>query len=283
MSITNYVIYGLLGLLGIIILGGIRIIRPTQRALVERLGKYNRYCNPGFNYVVPFIDSMVKVNVTERMMDVKPQDIITKDNLNARVDLVVYYQIRPTEDNVKASRYNVDDFEEQIVSLAQTTARNVIGDMAFKDVNNQRNKLNTELAIVLDKQSDSWGVKVVRVELKEIQPPKDVQETMNRVIKAENLKDAAKDEATATETLADGKRRAAIKEAEGERQAKILRAEGESKAFDLINKSFTGNAQILKQLEVTQASLERNSKIVLTEKGISPQIIMDAIPIKNKE
>ena len=283
MSITSYVIYGVLGFLGLMFLGGIRIIRPTQRALVERLGKYFRYCPPGFNYVVPFLDSMIKVNVTERMMDVKPQDIITKDNLNARVDLVVYYQIRPTEDNVKASRYNVDDFEEQIVSLAQTTARNVIGDMAFKDVNNQRNKLNTELALVLDKQSDAWGVKVVRVELKEIQPPKDVQDTMNRVIKAENLKDAARDEATATETLADGKRRATIKEAEGERQAKILRAEGESKAFDLINKSFTGNAQTLKQLEVTQASLERNSKIVLTEKGISPQIIMDAIPIKSKE
>ena len=283
MSITSYVVYGLLGLLGIIILGGFRIVRPTQRALVERWGKYLRYCTPGLNYIIPIMDSMIKVNVTERMMDVEPQDIITKDNLNARVDLVVYYQIRPTEDNVKASRYNVDDFEEQIVSLAQTTARNVIGDMAFKDVNNQRNKLNKELAVVLDEQSDAWGVKVVRVELKEIQPPKDVQDTMNRVIKAENLKDAARDEATATETLADGKRRAAIKEAEGERQAKILRAEGESKAFDLINKSFTGNAQKLKQLEVTQASLERNSKIVLTKEGINPQIIMDAIPIKSKE
>lgn len=280
--IKIYLIYGGLSLVGLILLSGLKIIRPTQRALIERLGKYNRFISSGLTYVIPFIDSIIKVNITERMMDIEPQDIITKDNLNAKVDLVVYYQIKGDEANIKKSRYNVDDFEQQIVSLAQTTARNVIGDMPFKDVNSQRNKLNIALAKVLDKESDAWGVKVVRVEMKEIQPPKDVQESMNRVIKAENLKDASKDEAIAKEVEADGFKRAEIKKAEGMKQASILKAEGESKAFDLIEKAFKGNAQLLKKLEVTQASLQNNSKIVLTEKGISPSIIMDAIPIKSK-
>jgi len=269
-----------LAIIVVVFFAGIRIITPTQRALVERLGGYKKTIQPGFHWVIPIIDRVVRINITERMMDVEPQDIITKDNLNAEVDLMVYYQVRSDEENLKRARYAVDDFKEQIVSLAQTTARNVIGDMAFKDVNGKRNDLNKQLAGVLDKESDAWGVKVVRVELKEIRPPKDVQESMNRVIKAENLKDAATDEATAKETEADGERRASIKRAEGQKQANILKAEGQAKAFDLIEKSFKGRAELLKRLEVTQASLKDNAKIVLTEKGISPSIIMDAIPTK---
>ncbi len=274
--------YFLFALFLIIFIPGIRIVRPTQRGVVERLGKYRSFAEPGFNWIIPIIDSMIKVNVTERMADVKPQDIITKDNLNARVDLVVYYKVRSDENNVKASVYNVNDFESQIVSLAQTTARNVIGGMRFIDVNNQRSVLNTELAKVLDHESDAWGVQIVRVELKEITPPSDVQETMNRIIKASNEKEAAIDFAEAAEIKADGERRAKIKEAEGIKTASILKAEGEAKAFNLINEAFIGNAQLLKSLEVTQASLQSNAKIVITEKGISPSIIMDAIPFIDK-
>jgi len=281
MSIATWIGYSVGIFIGLILLSGFRIVRPTQKALIERLGKYQRFVFGGLTYIIPFIDKIIKVNITERMMDIEPQDIITKDNLNAKVDLVVYYQIKNDETNVKKSRYNVDDFEQQIVSLAQTTARNVIGDMPFRDVNNQRNILNMALAKVLDKESDAWGVKVVRVEMKEIQPPRDVQDSMNRVIKAENLKDASKDEATAKEVEADGFRRAEIKKAEGMKQASIRKAEGEAKAFKLINEAFKGNAQLLKRLEVTQASLENNTKFVLTEKGISPSIIMDAIPTKS--
>jgi len=256
-----------------------KIIRPLERGIIERLGKYHKLAEPGLHFIIPFVDKIVKINITERIADVKPQDIITKDNLNARVDLVVYYKVKPTEDDIKRSIYNVDDFEYQITSLAQTTARNVIGDMNFIDVNNKRNILNTALAKMLDKESDAWGVQIVRVELKEITPPSDVQETMNRIIKASNEKEAATDFATATEIKADGERRAKIKEAEGIKQYSILKAEGQAKSFEMINKSFVGNAQFLKKLEVTQAALENNSKIVLTEKGISPTLIMDAIPI----
>lgn len=265
-------------------LTGFRIVRPTQRAAVETFGKYRRFATPGLRYVIPIVQRMLRVNITEKMQDVQPQDIITKDNLNAKVDLVVYYKIKPTEDNMKKSLYNVDNVDEQIISLAQTTARNVIGDMVFREVNSERNKLNKQLAELLDKQTDAWGVQIVRVELMEITPPRDVQETMNQVIKAENEKEAAIDFATAKETEADGIKRANIKEAEGIAQGKIIVAKGEAQRIQLVNqaanKYFVGNAQKLKKLDVTQASLEKNSKIILSEKGISPTLLIGKLPLE---
>lgn len=266
----------------IFIAAGIRIIRPTQRAAVERLGKYKKFAQPGFHWIIPVIDRMIKVDTTENMVDIASHEIITEDNLNAKVDMMIYFQVKRDEDDVKRSLYEVNDFKSQIVSLAQTTARNVIGGMAFKDVNSQRSKLNSELAEILRKETGKWGVEVVRVEMKEIIPPTDVQETMNMVIKAENSKRSAIDFATAKETEADGVRRAMIKEAEGRKQAAILEAEGQAKAFDLINASFTGNAQLLKQLEVTQNALEDNAKIILTDKGISPQLFLGELPVSIK-
>ena len=263
----------------IFILAGIRIVRPTHRAVVERLGKYKKFGEPGFHWIIPIIDRMVQVDTTENMVDIASHEIITEDNLNAKVDMMIYFQVKRDEDNVKRSLYEVHDFRTQIVSLAQTTARNVIGGMAFKDVNSQRSKLNGELAEILRRETGKWGVEVVRVEMKEVIPPTDVQETMNMVIKAENNKRSAIDFATAKETEADGVRRAMIKEAEGKRQAAILEAEGQAQAFDLINSSFTGNAQLLKQLDVTQNALQNNAKIILTDKGISPQLFIGDLPV----
>ena len=263
----------------VFLLSGIRIVRPTHRAVIERLGKYNKFANPGFHWIIPVIEHMIQVDTTENMVDIASHEIITEDNLNAKVDMMIYFQVKRDEDNVKRSLYEVSDFRSQIISLSQTTARNVIGGMAFKDVNSQRSTLNSELATILRKETEKWGVDVVRVELKEIIPPTDVQETMNMVIKAENSKRSAIDFATAKETEADGSRRAAIKEAEGKKQAAILEAEGQAQAFDLINKSFTGNAQLLKQLEVTQNALKDNAKIILTDKGISPQLFLGELPV----
>ena len=287
----NYWLYGGIGAIIIIALAGIRIVRPTERAVKETLGKYAGFGKSGFNWIIPIFQRMIQVNVTERMTDIEPQEIITKDNLNASVDLVVFYKIRNDEANIKKALYNVNNVAAQIVTLAQTTARNVIGDMVFRDVNSKRNELNKKLADSMDRETDDWGVQIVRVELKEITPPEDVQNTMNKVIKAENEKEAAIDFATAAETQADGKRRAAIKEAEGLRQASILSAEGskqasilvaegQAKAFELIDKAFKGNAQLLKKLDVTQNSLKDNSKIILTEKGISPQLIIGKLDME---
>jgi len=281
-------------ILGIIIVGiilsGLRIIRPTHRAAIETLGKYTRFQRSGITFIIPFFQKLYSVNITEQLVDVMRQEVITKDNLNCTVDAQVYFKVGDTEPELKNALYQVNNYTVQVVQLARTTLRNVIGDNVFKDVNSQRGKLNQQVFDTMEGETKDWGINIVRVELKEIEPPDDVQETMNMVIKAENDKQSAIDFANARETKADGERRASIKEAEGVRQALILEAEGKSQAIErvaearareiqLVNESaeryFVGNAKDLKKLEVTQASLEENSKIVLTDKGISPTLVLN--------
>jgi regulator of protease activity HflC (stomatin/prohibitin superfamily) len=246
---------------------GIRIVRPTHRGLIERLGKYNRFASAGFNWVIPGIEKIYLVNVTEQMVDAEPQEIITNDNLNARVDAQVYFKVTSDEMHVKSSQYNVNNYKWQIVNLARTTLRNIIGTLTLKSANSERGKINSELHKTLCEETGSWGIEIVRTELKEIDPPKDVQETMNKVVKAENEKISAIDFATATETVADGARRAEIKKAEGVKQAKILEAQGEAEAIMLVNeaaeKFFVGNAQILRKLQAVETALMNNAKIVV--------------------
>lgn len=246
---------------------GMRIVRPTHRGLVERLGKYNRFAQPGFNWIIPGIDRMFKIEITEQMVDAEPQEIITNDNLNARVDAQIYFKVKSDEENVKASQYNVSDFRIQIVNLARTTLRNIIGTLTLKSANSERGKINTELQKTLREETGKWGLEIVRAELKEIDPPKDVQETMNKIVKAENEKIAAIDFATAAETVADGDKRSEIKKAEGIKRANILEAEGEAEAIRLVNeaaeKYFVGNAQVLRKLEAVEKSLADNAKVVI--------------------
>jgi regulator of protease activity HflC (stomatin/prohibitin superfamily) len=251
----------------VLFLAGIRIVRPTERGLIERLGKYHNFANPGFHWIIPIIDKLFKVNVTEQMVDAQPQEIITNDNLNASVDAQVYFRVKSDEESVKGSTYDVDRYRWQIVNLARTTLRNIIGTLTLKSANSERGKINTELLQTLYKETKGWGIEIIRTELKQIDPPADVQETMNKVVKAENEKIAAIDSATAAETVADGIKRGKIKEAEGFKRAKILHAEGEAEAIKLVNeaadKYFVGNAQLLRKLEALEASLEKNAKIVI--------------------
>ena len=252
----------------LVLLGsGIRIIRPTHRGLVERLGKYNRFAQPGFHLIIPLVEHMYRVDVREMLVEATPQMIITNDNLNAQVDAQVYLKVKPDEENVKASQYNVTNYKYQIVNLARTTLRNIIGTLTLKSANSERGKINAELRETLLTETANWGIEILRTELKEIDPPHDVQETMNKVVKAENEKVAAIDFATATETQADGQRRAEIKKAEGVKQAKILQAEGEAQAIQLVNeaadKYFIGNAQVLRKLEAVEKSLALNAKIIV--------------------
>ncbi len=248
-------------------LSGVRIIRPTHRGLIERFGKYHRFAPPGFHWIIPGVDRMIQINTTEQMVDAQPQEIITNDNLNARVDAQVYFKVKSDEDSVKSSQYNVNNYQYQIVNLARTTLRNIIGTLTLKSANSERDKINTSLLETLARETRNWGMEIVRTELKEIDPPKDVQETMNKVVKAENEKVAALDFANAMERQADGKKRAAIKEAEGIKQAKILAAEGEAEAIRLVNEAanayFVGNAQLLRKLEALERSLSENAKIVV--------------------
>jgi Membrane protease subunits, stomatin/prohibitin homologs len=251
----------------IVFLAGVRVVRPMERGLTETLGKYTKFAFPGFHWVIPGIQRLYQINITEQMVNAEPQEIITNDNLNATVDAQIYFKVRPDEESVKSSQYNAANYKYQIVNLARTTLRNIIGTMSLRSANSERGRINTDLLHTLENETGKWGIEIVRAELKEIDPPKDVQETMNKVVKAENEKIAAIDFATAAETNADGVKRAEIKKAEGIKQARILEAEGEAQAIKLVNEAaevyFVGNAQLLRRLEATETSLKNNAKIVV--------------------
>lgn len=249
----------------------INFIRQTERGLVERFGKYDRFAEPGLKIIIPLIERIEVVNITERMVDAAKQEIITKDKLNASVDAQIYFKVKADEESVKNSVYSVDDVELQTVSLARTTLRNIVGTTTLTDANSGRDTINSALLIALVKETKAWGIDILRTELKEIDPPKQVQDSMNQVVVAENEKTAAVDFASAAETQADGIKRASIKKAEGVKEALILEATGKAEALTLVNNAventFTEKAQMLRKLETVEVSLANNTKIVLPADG----------------
>jgi regulator of protease activity HflC (stomatin/prohibitin superfamily) len=204
----------------IIALTGIRIVKPYEKGLIERLGRYQRTVESGLRLIIPIFDRMIKVDMREQVVDVPPQEVITKDNVVVTVDAVVYYE---ATDPVKL-KYNVANFTIAAVKLAQTNLRNVIGDMALDESLTSRESINVKLREVLDDATDKWGTRVVRVEIQRIEPPGDVTEAMHRQMKAERTRRAVILEA-------DGDRESAIKRADGDRQSAMLRAEGEAEAI----------------------------------------------------
>jgi len=267
--------YVLAFLLIIIFIMGIKIIRPIEVGIVEFLGRYTRTATSGFNWIFPGIFRMVRVNITERRVDIDAQSIITKDKLNAVVDGVVYYKVI----DAQMAIYNVNNFERSVPSLAKTTLRAVIGKMTLTEANENRDTINLEVEKILSREVDKWGIDVVRVELQRIEPPPDVQDAMNRVVKAENEKIAALDLATAIETKADGERRAEIKKAEGIAAAIRLKADADGDAIKTVNeaaeKYFIGNAVVLKKLETVSEALKDNAKIVIPTDSSLINIIGD--------
>ena len=198
----------LAGFVFILALVGVRIISPYEKGVVERLGRYQRTAQPGLTLILPFLDKLRKVDMREQVVDVQPQEVITKDNVVVTVDAIVYYE---ATDPVKLT-YNVADFYNAATKLAQTNLRNVVGETELDEALTSRDKINTQLRDVLDEATDKWGVRVVRVEIKRIDPPADVTQAMHRQMKAEREK------------------RAQVLEAEGSRQARVLEAEGEAEA-----------------------------------------------------
>jgi regulator of protease activity HflC (stomatin/prohibitin superfamily) len=285
-----YYFYFLIFIIVVLFFSGIRIVRPTHRGLIETFGKYSRFANPGFQWIIPVIQRLYQVNTTEQMVNADPQVIITNDNLNATVDAQVYFKIKPDEENVKNSMYNVNNYQIQIVALARTTLRNIIGTLSLKSANSERGRINTDLLLTLKTETENWGIDIMRTELKEIDPPKDVQDTMNKVVKAENEKIAAVDFATAAETTADGIKRAEIKKAEGIKQAKILAAEGEAQAIKLVNEAadlyFKGNAQLLRKLEAVETALKQNAKVIVPAESELVNVIGElagVLPLKKED
>ncbi|RLF87761.1 SPFH/Band 7/PHB domain protein [Thermococci archaeon] len=215
------VILGLFLLIMLVL--SVKVIRPYQKGLVERLGKFNRILEPGIHFIVPFMETVKKVDMREHVIDVPPQEVICKDNVVVTVDAVVYYQIM---DPVKVT-YNVSNFLMAIIKLAQTNLRAIIGEMELDETLSGRDIINARLREELDKITDRWGVKVTRVEIQRIDPPRDIQEAMAKQMTAEREK-------RAMVLIAEGERESAIKKAEGEKQAAILRAEGEKQRQILV-------------------------------------------------
>ncbi|KPJ59191.1 MAG: hypothetical protein AMJ46_12215 [Latescibacteria bacterium DG_63] len=188
---------------------GIKVVRPWEKGLIERLGKYQRTADSGLTIIRPYFERMIKVDMREQVVDVPPQAVITKDNVVVEVDAVVYYEVT---DPVKVS-YNVSNFYTAATKLAQTNLRNLVGDLALDESLTSREIINTKLREILDDATDKWGTKVTRVELQRIEPPTDVTDAMHRQMKAER------------------DRRAMILEAEGAKRSAILKAEGQAEAI----------------------------------------------------
>jgi regulator of protease activity HflC (stomatin/prohibitin superfamily) len=247
-------------------------IHQAEKGIVERFGRYKETLDPGLRFLVPYVDSLrARIDMRETVLDIEPQAVITKDNVGVTVDAVVYYYVT----DAKAVRYEVANFYVAISKLAQTNLRNLVGDMSLDETLASRERINSALRTTLDEATDKWGVKVTRVEVKEILPPKDITEAMSKQMKAEREKRATILDAEAYKQKqileAEGDKQNAILVAEGDKQSAILRAEGEAKAIENVSNAakeyFVGNAQLLKQLEVTQAALQNNTKLVISDQS----------------
>ncbi len=215
------VLFAILALALIVIAAvGFKVIRPYQQALIEFLGRYQKTVGSGLRWVMPFVKRITKVDMREQVIDVPPQEVITKDNVVVTVDAVIYHE---ATDPVKL-QYNVGNFLLAVTKLAQTNLRNVIGDLDLDSALTSREIINTKLRQILDDATDKWGVRVVRVEIQRIEPPVDVTEAMHRQMKAERDRRAAV-------TEAEGEKRSAILTAEGVKESRVLEADGQAEAI----------------------------------------------------
>ena len=225
------IVLAIVGLAALI--AAVKIVRPYQRGLVERLGKYKTTKDPGLTLIVPFIETMQLIDMREQVVDVPPQEVITADNVVVSVDAVVYYEATDPQRLV----YNVADFFTAITKLAQTNLRNLIGDLELDNALTSRDTINTQLREVLDDATDKWGVRVVRVEIQRIDPPPEVVSAMHAQMRAERDRRATVTEAQgyqeAAIARADGEKQSAVLAAEGRKQAAILDAEGDAQAIEL--------------------------------------------------
>lgn len=251
----------LLAIVFIALLKSFRIVRQFEKGIVVRLGKYDHTVDSGITLLVPFIDSITIVDMREKVMNVQPQKVITRDNVSVIVDAVIYYKV---VDPVKAE-FEIEDFDYAATTLAQTNLRNLIGDKSLDETLTARDSVNTSLRQVLDESTNAWGVKVTKVELQKIDPPQDITDAMSRQMKAEREK-------RANILEAEGFRQSEILKAEGEAQSVLLRADAQAKSVEMVakaaEKNFTDRAQKLRQFEVAEKVLGgQSSKFILPTNG----------------
>jgi len=244
-----------------------RVVAQYEKGLVLRLGRYRSTADSGLTFLVPMIEDMIKVDMRERVINVEPQKVITKDNVSVTVDAVIYYRI---SDPVKAT-FEVQNFAYAATTLAQTNLRNLIGDKSLDETLTARDTINANLRAVLDEATGTWGVKVTRVEVQKIDPPADITEAMSRQMKAERDKRANILEAEGVKQAqilqAEGVRQSEILRAEGDAQARITRATAEAKAIEMVSNAaeqfFKERAEISKKLDVLNVVLANQTKFVI--------------------
>src|SRR5512132_230671 len=244
-----------------------RVVAQFEKGLVMRLGKYRTTLESGLTFLMPVIEDMIKVDMRERVINVEPQKVITKDNVSVVVDAVIYYRI---SDPVKAT-FEVQNFGYAATTLAQTNLRNLIGDKSLDETLTARDTINANLRSVLDEATNTWGVKVTRVEVQKIDPPADITEAMSRQMKAERDKRANILEAEGVKQAqilqAEGVRQSEILRAEGDAQAKILRATADAKAIELVSNAaeqfFKDRAEVSKRLDVLNTVLAQQTKFIV--------------------
>jgi regulator of protease activity HflC (stomatin/prohibitin superfamily) len=244
-----------------------RVVSQYEKGLVMRLGKYRNTVGSGLTFLMPVVEDLLKVDMRERVINVEPQKVITKDNVSVTVDAVIYYRI---SDPVKAT-FEVQNFGYAATTLAQTNLRNLIGDKSLDETLTARDTINANLRSVLDEATNTWGVKVTRVEVQKIDPPADITEAMSRQMKAERDK-------RANILEAEGIKQAAILQAEGVKQSEILRAEGdaqaritrstaEAKAIEMVSNAaeafFKERAEVSKRLDVLNTVLAQQTKFIV--------------------
>lgn len=235
----------------------VRVVKQYEKGLVIRLGRYDHTVDAGVIFLIPFIDSLIRVDMREALINVLPQSVITADNVVVTVDAVIYYKV---VDPVKAE-FEIQNFNFAATTLAQTNLRNLIGDKQLDETLTARDVINTSLREVLDEATNPWGVKVTKVELQKIDPPQDITNAMSKQMKAEREK-------RANILEAQGLREAAILRAEGEAQARLLRAEAEAKSIEVValaaEKNFTDRARELRRFEVIERVMAgSNTKYII--------------------
>lgn len=269
-------------------------LKPFERGIRETLGKYDGFVMPGLGFQVPILQVVRVRDIREHTMDIPAQPVITKDNVEIRVDGVMWVRPKADEESIKRTFYNIDNWKRAIIQLAMTNLRQEFGDLTLDESLVAREKIATNLQRVLNQFATDWGLIVSKVEIMLIDPPEDIKHAMHKQKTAEQERrsmrllatgeyEAAEQQKLATIQRAEGEREATIRKAEGEREAAIRIAEGKSEAIRLVNeaaqKYFTGNAQILRQLEMTEAALRDNTKIVVTEQGVSPTLLLGSLPV----
>src|SRR6202158_1678107 len=254
--------------LGLVALAkGARTVKQYEKGLITRLGKYHAMATSGLTFIIPFVDDIVRVDMREQVITVPPQKLITKDNVTVEVDAVVYYKVI---DPVK-SQYEVQDFGYACTTLAQTNLRNLIGDRTLDETLVARDMINSNLRLVLDEATNGWGVKVTRVEVQKIDPPRDITEAMSRQMKAERDKRASILEAEGFKQSQilqpEGVKQSEILKAEGDAQARVTRANAEAEAIRLVSTAaetfFKDRAEVMRRLEVLNNTLAQNTKYIV--------------------